>query len=104
MTPDAINLNRNRGVETKCTSRSMKNDVTDTRGEFASWWIQMMGYAKGTYIMFWDLYALFLRGDYGANRAPCLKHYEVEFSVEEVEANWRMIRNQAKWMIDNGRV
>jgi len=57
-----------------------------------------MGYAKGLYILNWDLYVMFVCGDYGKNRKPQYKHYEIEFELEEVEANWKMIKNHGEWM------
>lgn len=104
MTPDAINLTRGRGVESKCTFRSMKHDVLDQTGEFGSWWIQIMGYAKCLGMLNWDLYTMFMRGDYGKVRRPVLKHWEIDFEQDEVDHNWRRIRNHATWMKETGRV
>lgn len=103
MTPDAINLATNRGIETKMTWRSMKHDVADTMGEFASWHQQMMAYGKALSVLCWDLYVYYVCGDYGKNRKPKLKHFEIEYDIEEVEGNWKMIKNHAAWMKQTGR-
>jgi hypothetical protein len=103
LTPDAINLGRGRGVESKATFRSMKNDVLDMTGEFATWWMQMMAYAKALGINLWDLWVLFIRGDYGKNGRPQMRHWEIEFEQWEVDLNWRRIKNHAIWMEATGR-
>lgn len=103
-TPDAINLTTGRGIESKCTFRSMAHDATDERGEFGSWWTQMKGYAEVLGIYDWDLWVTFMCGDYKANRRPTMRHWEIGFTVEEVRANWKMITNHGKWMIEKGLV
>jgi len=104
MTPDAVNLSNARGIESKCTWRSMRHDVTDQTGEMAAWWMQMMGYAKALNMNRWDLYVFFMNGDYGKNRRPRLRHWEIEFTQDEVDNNWIRILNHAQWMKEAGKI
>lgn len=104
MTPDAINMDRGRGIEGKCTWRSMAHDVTDQNGEFMSWHMQMKAYGKALGILDWDLWAFFMCGDYRKRRQPKPRHWEITYTKDEVETNWRRITNHLKWMQETGRI
>ena len=102
MTPDAVNLGNNHGIESKCTWRSMKHNVLDVTGEFSEWHQQMMAYGKALSIYTWDLWVMFMNGDYGKNRRPKIRHWEIKYEEEEVDVNWRRIRNHGLWMKERG--
>lgn len=104
MTPDAVNLTRGRGLESKCTFRSMNNDIMDTTGEFMEWHMQMMAYGGALGMLAWDLWVMFMCGDYRKNRRPTPKHWEIEYEQEEVDQNWKRIINHATWMKETGRI
>lgn len=105
LTPDAINLSRSRGIESKCTWQSMNKEggVEDVRGAFASWWMQIMSYGEALGMTSWDLYVYFINGGYGKERQPRMRHWEIEFSTNELKDNWRRIKNHEAWMRESGR-
>lgn len=104
LTPDAINMSRSRGIESKVTWRSMEKGggVEDETGEFAGWWIQMKAYAKALNMNLWDLYAFFMNGNYRDRRQPVPRHWEIEFTQAEVDQNWKRIKNHELWMRQSG--
>lgn len=99
MSPDGVNLTLAAGEEYKATYMSSRHGLTDEYGEptdqFVHWFVQMKGYAKWLGVTRYILRVLFLAGDYTYPIGPQFKSWEIEFTQEEIDENWSMLRNIA---------
>lgn len=91
--PDLVNLQTNRVIETKATWRSSQK-FERLEKFFWAWLVQMKGYCK-----FWDtreveLYVYFINGDYrGSGPQPVARLFT--FSQMEIDGNWEMLLKHA---------
>lgn len=77
--------------EVKATYKSTKT-VGDLSNQWM-WLAQIKAYCKGLNTRFARVHVLFLCGDYSYPIKPMLKVWEVEFSEEEIESNWDLLRD-----------
>lgn len=77
--------------EVKATYKSTKT-VGDLSSQFM-WLAQMKGYCKGLNTRFARMHVLFLCGNYKFPISPQLKVWDVEFTQEEIESNWELLRD-----------
>ena len=92
MTPDGIVWTKNSTVvhEFKATWKSMRKPIA----EQWLWWSQLKGYCQGVGTRHGVLDVLWVNGDYRGS-GPQYMAYQVEFSGEELEANWKMVTRYA---------
>lgn len=78
-------------VEYKATYKST-NTVGDlsTRSSWM-WRAQLLAYCKAKGTRFAKLAALFICGDYSYPIGPTMKEWLIEFTQEEIDANWRLM-------------
>ena len=77
--------------EVKATYKS-----TRTVGDLSSQWMwlaQIKAYCKGLDTRHARLHVLFLCGDYTYPIKPVLKVWDIEFTQEEIDANWELLRD-----------
>lgn len=77
-------------IEVKSTYKSIR-----TVGDLTSQWMwitQMKGYCKGLDTRFAQLYALFLCGDYSYPIRPVLLRWAIEFTQDEIDDTWDMMK------------
>lgn len=97
MTPDGESLNtvysdemEHAVHECKLTYKSV-NTVRDLEDEWL-WKAQIKGYCKGLNCRLAYLHVLFVCGDYGRPIRPMLKVWRIEFTQEELDESWELIR------------
>lgn len=111
--PDGLNLDEEANEEYKHTWKSMAK-MPQFRVEFAEWDWQMRAYlhmerslgllpygqiAKSILIVRW------VNGDYrSTGYRPVDKAYNIEYSADEIESNWRMITQHRDWMRKEGLI
>jgi hypothetical protein len=106
MSPDGVNPDLMAGEEYKATYMSSKDGITEDieaggviyqvpRDKFVHWFVQCKGYAKWLEVNRFILRVLFLCGDYSYPIGPQFKSYSLEFTDEEIEDNWTMLRTVA---------
>ncbi len=79
------------GHEVKATWKS-----TRTVGDLSTQWMwitQMKAYCKCIGTTLFYMHTLFLCGDYTYPIKPILKHWEIEFTQEEIDSNWNDLRD-----------
>lgn len=91
-TPDWLDTEDWAVIEFKATWRSSRRDLET---DFASWWWQIKAYAKMLQTRRATLYVFFVNGDY-RDSGPQLKAWSAEFTADEVEKNWAMLRKHAE--------
>lgn len=77
--------------EVKATYKS-----TRTVGDLSTQWMwvtQCKAYCKGLGTRFARLHVLFLCGDYSYPISPLLKVWNIEFTQEEIDMNWELLRD-----------
>lgn len=77
--------------EVKATYKS-----TRTVGDLSTQWMwmaQCKAYCKALGTRFARMHVLFLCGDYSYPIKPLLKVWQIEFSQEEIDANWDLLRD-----------
>lgn len=77
--------------EVKATYKS-----TRTVGNLSSQWMwmaQCKAYCKGLGTRFARMHVLFLCGDYSYPITPLLKVWQIEFTQEEIDMNWDLLRD-----------
>lgn len=102
--PDGINIDPWDKVpivdeEYKCTWKSSNSPVTDN-------WYYMTQFQSYCYMMDTNvtlLHILYLNGDYRGS-GPCYRQYRIEFSQQELQETWDMIRRHAEEMWKKGLV
>lgn len=90
--------------EIKATGKSV-NTVGETAEELKAscfmWLCQIMAYCKGAGTRFADLHVLFRYGDYVRPfMLPQKKRFRMEFTQEEIDGNWEMIRSYRDYRMD----
>lgn len=121
MSPDGINPTLMAGEEYKSTWMSCGKGICETvivngvscdvpLDKFQHWFIQMMGYAKWLEVRTFMLRVLFINGDCkyvesvnaitgrreSMPTGPLFKTYQIQFTDEEVDANWTMLMDFAR--------
>ena len=84
--------------EVKATYKS-----TRTVGDLSSQWMwmaQCKAYCKGLETRFARVHVLFLCGDYSYPISPMLKVWQVEFTREEIEMNWELLRDYRDYRLE----
>lgn len=87
--------------EVKATYKSTK-----TVGDLSTQWMwmaQCKAYCKGLNTRFCRLHALFLCGDYSYPISPMLKVWQVEFTQEEIDMNWELLRDYRDYRLGQER-
>ena len=64
--------------------------------KFLSWLLQIKSYCHALGLVNARLRALFLDGDYGANRMPLLRTWHFKFTERELAEHWRYMMRQAR--------
>lgn len=80
--------------EVKATYKSTKTVgmmEADNRSNFM-WLAQLKAYAKGARTRYADLHVLFLCGDYKFPIQPVLMIFHFEFTQQEIDDNWDLLR------------
>lgn len=102
LTPDAIDTEDFSNLEAKCTWRGMPDDVDDFMNQlhsperFNHWLIQMKAQCKAIGTLNQQLWTFWVNGNYKDNRRPTLRKWMIEFTKDEIRANWDMLVNFAK--------
>ena len=76
--------------EVKATYKSSRNVAKDLGGQWM-WMSQIKAYCKAKATRYATLHTLFLCGDYSYPIRPQLKKWLIEFSQEEIDANWSLL-------------
>ena len=100
MSPDALWVYEDCLEEWKCTQRSTKRHISEQR----LWLWQAQSYCKAIGFTKVRFRVLHLRGDYGHGPSgqPCVKTWVIEFTPEELEANWCMVmlhKDSKEWPV-----
>jgi hypothetical protein len=85
--------------EIKCTWKSGKHTPTDD--EMWMYLCQLKGYCWGWETIYGALHVYFLNGDYKRDKpgpSPIYHTWNITFTVEELESNWKMLMNYRKYM------
>lgn len=77
--------------EVKATYKSTKT-VGDMTGQWM-WLTQCMAYCKALGTRFARLHVLFICGDYSYPISPLLKCWQIEFTQEEIDMRWELLRD-----------
>lgn len=77
--------------ECKLTYKSM-NTVGNLYSEWM-WLAQCLAYCKGSETRFAQMHVLFVCGDYTYPIKPRLRIWVIEFSQEEIDMNWNLLRD-----------
>ncbi len=99
MSPDGVNPTEGAGEEYKATWMSSRGKgttpYTDENGQpsekYLHWFLQMQGYAKHLHTTRFLLRVLHVNGDYTYPLGPQFLTHLIEFTEEEIEANWSML-------------
>ncbi len=107
MSPDGVNPTLQCGEEYKATFMTSRHGIADeATGEpldkFVHWFVQVKGYAKWLEVLDWIIRVFFVNGNYNRSglladgtpdpdAGPCFKSYRVQFTQQEVDANWQML-------------
>jgi hypothetical protein len=81
--------------EVKATYKSI-NTVGDLSKEWL-WLTQVKAYCKGLKTTHAKLHVLFICGDYKMPIRPMVKEWALEFTKQEVDSNWEMLREYRDW-------
>ncbi len=93
--PDLLIQNGDLRVgEIKLTWQSSREDISAPK--FSKWFVQLMAYCREMETNLGRLYITFVNGDYGANRLPQLKIWDITFSERDLQDNYRMLLAHAK--------
>ena len=93
LSPDAFNTRDWTVEEWKCTWRSSSKWKPE---DFQIWWMQVKAYCRALNTDRAILRALFVNGDWKKS-GPAVKAWSAEFSRMELDENWEMIINHARW-------
>lgn len=100
MTPDGLSLDGPRGVvleEYKATWRSNRNPPYDN----LPWGWQIKSYMRSVGTLEATMRILYIVGNWKGS-GPIYEVWNVTASPHELEENWTMILNHARWMRDRG--
>lgn len=104
MTPDGLYIPDWILEEYKLTWRSMKRAALDSiQSEFWAWFVQMKGYCLGMGTTTARLFVFFVNGNYSP-MVPRTKRYDIEFTGQELDENWLMIKQHERHMRMQGRL
>lgn len=91
-------------LEYKLTFRSMARAALDKfESEFATWIWQLKGNCLAWDTRLASIFMFFVCGDYHP-QVPRTKRYDIAFTDEELDDNWRMLLSHQKVMIKEGRI
>jgi len=76
--------------EVKATYKSV-NTVGDLSGQWM-WQAQMMAYCRGLNCLTAYMHTLFLCGDYSWPIRPCLKKWRNDYTQQDIDDNWSVLR------------
>lgn len=93
-TPDRLDLANESVEETKATWRSSRRPI-DT--DFWPWWVQIKAYCHMLRVQSATLPVFFVNGDY-RNSGPQMRKWYAEFTREELEMNWDMLKRAGEEM------
>lgn len=96
MTPDSFDAATATLHEYKCTWKSAAR-FDNLEVEFWAWLVQIKAYCWAWHINRCRLVVFFVMGDYRSN-FPIIKHVLLEFTEEELEENWEMLKRHAEKM------
>lgn len=92
LTPDARNLEANRGEEYKATWVSMRK-IKEFLVHFKRWYWQICCYAKAMKVTEYDLFVFWVCGNYKADPPfPQVGVYRLKFEPAEIDRIWDMVR------------
>lgn len=77
--------------EYKCTWKGMQNDP----GDNWYWMTQVKAYCKMVGATTCRLIVLYVNGDYKENRGPRVVGYKIDFTQDEIDRNWKMLKKKA---------
>jgi hypothetical protein len=106
LTPDGIDCDEDPCVldEFKATTmsigrmfRALQNGPEGIETEFWRWCAQIKGYLRATGLVRARLFVLWMVGDW-AGSGPRVTTHLLEWTEEEINANWRMVTESAKGM------
>lgn len=104
MTPDGLYIPDWCNEEYKATWRSMKRAALDAiMAEFWAWFVQIKAYCLGQGTHTSRLFVFFVNGDYRP-MVPRSKRYDIEFSDQDLDENWLMIKQHERHMRLQGRL
>jgi hypothetical protein len=92
--PDLLDLEDMTVVDTKFTWKSSRK-LDNLEKYFWSWTVQLKGYCRMVGSRTAELWVFCVNGDYKPP-VPCIKRLRIEFSQQEIDENWDMIKNHAR--------
>jgi hypothetical protein len=93
--PDLLITNGSDRIgEMKLTYMAESPDLADPK--FAKWLTQVKTYAYHLQIPRATIWALFVNGNYRNARDPVLRQYDLEFTAQELKAEWSMLIQYGK--------
>lgn len=102
--PDILDMVEERVIDTKATWKS-SNKLENLEKNFWSWVVQQKAYCAMTGWRRGRIVAYFVNGDY-RDSGPQVKQIDLEFSEQEVEETWKMLKAHAErrgWLSAGGR-
>lgn len=95
-TPDLLDLLDVSVHEIKLTKLSSRQPLDGPK--FWKYWVQLMAYCRMAETTKGFLHVCHLNGDYKENREPDYRVYEVNFTIDELKRNWRMLKVHSERM------
>lgn len=83
--------------ETKATYKSTRR-LQDMDTQWM-WMSQIKAYCRGLGTRFAELHVLFLAGDYSYPISPLLKRWRIEFTQDEIDSNWSLLKDYAEFRL-----
>jgi hypothetical protein len=104
MTLDLFNALRDKVHEFKATKISMRNPITDNR--FHHWFWQNKSYCRAARTRKARFDVMFINGAYDLGQLGPVrfKAWEVEYTKQELQSNWRMVLNHKRYMESEGLI
>jgi hypothetical protein len=97
LSPDNVAMDPWRDREFKLSWYSMKTKPCPYHDVYWGWRVQMMAYAWALETQITELWAFFVNGEYPVGApTPKLECMVIDWSMQELEENWRMIQAHAK--------
>lgn len=88
--------------EVKATYKSCRGPMNGGKFDIRNQWMwlsQTKAYCKALKAVVAELHVLFIAGDYTYPIRPQLKRYRISYTAEEIESNWRLLKDYAEYRL-----